>query len=122
MTSKTTKSKATKPKVTRAKATKAIAAPPKPATETIPTEDTTVITGDSQGGPPLVDDETVAAADASPAEKVDVIVKRVGGQVRIATISVNGRASRFRCNKKVTVTKPELEALQNAGAELEIIS
>jgi hypothetical protein len=117
MTSKTTKSKAAKPKVTKAKATKTT----KPAT-TVAREDTLAAKPTPSAAPPLVDDETVAAADASPAEKVDVIVKRVGGQVRIATISVNGRASRFRCNKKVTVTKPELEALQNAGAELEIIS
>jgi hypothetical protein len=107
----------TKPKAATKAATKA-----PEATTTVDRKDTLDAGHNPAAGPPIADDATPAADDAKAGDTVQVKVTKAGGHGKIIPLSVNGRPTRIRCGKEVTITKAELEALQNAGAEVEIIS
>jgi hypothetical protein len=56
------------------------------------------------------------AAEQDGGKKRTVTITRLAGQQGEGVISVNGRPSRFRMNKPITVTESEYEALTNVGA------
>lgn len=68
-------------------------------------------------GVTTVTDKTVAAEEDG-GKLHTVVVNKVGGFVNFATISVNGRPSRFQLKRPITVTTAELEALKAANAEI----